>query len=188
MFFYDKLETDINANFIFGKFELNNVWLDNALSANSNFNNYQANVGATLGYRFGNDFSIKPFAGIQGYYEKQGKFKHDTLELTSQAYSSLVFDALAGLETRYIFDNGSFIFAKASVENKLYNSHKEVFMRIANENLKYENESYDSVINANLGARLLSTKSFKLDIEALFKRYDNGLDYFGGNLGVRFSF
>lgn len=29
--FYDRLETDINANFIFGKFELNNAWFDIAI-------------------------------------------------------------------------------------------------------------------------------------------------------------
>ena len=191
LFFYDELETDFNANFIFAKFELNNVWLDNALpNSNATFNNYQANVGATLGYRFGDSFSIKPFVGVQGYYEKQGKFKQESgLELTSEAYSAMIMDALAGLETRYILDNGSFIYAKASVENKLYNSHKEVFMRVAhNDTLTYENESYDNVINANLGARLLSTKSLNLDIEALYKHYDNGLDYFGGNLGVKFRF
>ena len=196
LFFYEKLETDFNTNFIYGKFELNNAWLDvlpwfslPSLNSSSNFNNYQANVGAVVGWRFGNNFSIKPFVGVQAYYENQGEFKQESgLELTSEAYSSLVFDALAGLETRYIFDNGSFIFAKASYENKLYNSHKEVFMRIADESLKYENESYDSVISANLGARLLSTKSFKLDIEALFKHYGNGVDYFGGNLGVRVRF
>ena len=191
LFFYDELETDFNANFIFAKFELNNVWLDNALpNSNATFNNYQANVGATLGYRFGDSFSIKPFVGVQGYYEKQGKFKQESgLELTSEAYSAMIMDALAGLETRYILDNGSFIYAKASVENKLYNSHKEVFMRVAhNDSLTYENESYESVISANLGARLLSTKSLKLDIETLYKHYDNGLSYFGGNLGVKFGF
>ena len=190
LFFYEKLETDINANFIFGKFELNNAWLDNALlNSNSKFNNYQANLGATLGYRFGESFSLKPFVGVQGYYEKQGEFKQESgLELTSETYSSLVFDALAGLETRYIFDNGSFIFAKASYENQLYNSHKEIFMRVAhNDTLTYENESYDNVINANIGARLLSTKNFKLDIEALFKHYGNGI-YFGGNLSAKVSF
>ena len=190
LFFYEKLETDINANFIFGKFELNNAWLDNALlNSNSKFNNYQANLGATLGYRFGESFSLKPFVGVQGYYEKQGEFNQESgLELTSETYSSLVFDALAGLETRYIFDNGSFIFAKASYENQLYNSHKEIFMRVAhNDTLTYENESYDNVINANIGARLLSTKNFKLDIEALFKHYGNGI-YFGGNLSAKVSF
>ena len=190
LFFYEKLETDINANFIFGKFELNNAWLDNALlNSNSKFNNYQANLGATLGYRFGESFSLKPFVGVQGYYEKQGEFNQESgLELTSETYSSLVFDALAGLETRYIFDNGSFIFAKASYENQLYNSHKEIFMRVAhNDTLTYENESYDNVINANIGARLLSTKNFKLDIEALFKHYGNGI-YFGGNLSAKISF
>lgn len=186
--FYDKLETDINANFIFAKFSLDNTWLDNALNSSSNFNNYQINLGAVAGWRFGDDLSVKPFAGLQTYYENQGEFKQDMLNLTSEAYSALVMDALVGVEGRYIFENGGFAFAKASYENKLYNSHKEVFMRVGTEALRYENESYDNVANLNLGARVLATKALKLDIEGLYKHYDNGLDYLGANLSVRLGF
>lgn len=186
--FYDKLETDINANFIFAKFSLDNTWLDNALNSSSNFNNYQINLGAVAGWRFGDDLSVKPFAGLQTYYENQGEFKQDMLNLTSEAYSALVMDAVVGVEGRYIFENGGFAFAKASYENKLYNSHKEVFMRVGTEALRYENESYDNVASLNLGARVLATKALKLDIEGLYKHYDNGVDYLGANLSVRLSF
>ncbi len=186
--FYDKLETDINANFIFAKFSLDNTWLDNGLNSSSNFNNYQINLGAVAGWRFGDDLSVKPFAGLQTYYENQGEFKQDMLNLTSETYSALVMDAVVGVEGRYIFENGGFAFAKASYENKLYNSHKEVFMRVGTEALRYENESYDNVANLNLGARVLATKALKLDIEGLYKHYDNGLDYLGANLSVRWSF
>lgn len=186
--FYDKLETDINANFIFAKFSLDNTWLDNGLNSSSNFNNYQINLGAVAGWRFGDDLSVKPFAGLQTYYENQGEFKQNMLNLTSEAYSALVMDALVGVEGRYIFENGGFAFAKASYENNLYNSHKEVFMRVGAEALRYENESYDNVANLNLGARVLATKALKLDIEGLYKHYDNGLDYLGANLSVRWNF
>lgn len=186
--FYDKLETDINANFIFAKFSLDNTWLDNALNSSSNFNNYQINLGAVAGWRFGDDLSVKPFAGLQTYYENQGEFKQDMLNLTSEAYSALVMDAVVGVEGRYIFENGGFAFAKANYENKLYNSHKEVFMRVGTEALRYENESYDNVASLNLGARVLATKALKLDIEGLYKHYDNGVDYLGANLSVRWSF
>ena len=186
--FYDKLETDINANFIFAKFSLDNTWLDNGLNSSSNFNNYQINLGAVAGWRFGDDLSVKPFASLQTYYENQGEFKQSALNLTSEAYSSFVMDALVGVEGRYIFENGGFAFAKASYENKLYNSHKEVFMRVGTDALRYENESYDNVASLNLGARVLATKALKLDIEGLYKHYDNGLDYLGANLSVRWSF
>lgn len=186
--FYDKLETDINANFIFAKFSLDNTWLDNGLNSISNFNNYQINLGAVAGWRFGDDLSVKPFAGLQTYYENQGEFKQDMLNLTSEAYSALVMDAVVGVEGRYIFENGGFAFAKASYENNLYNSHKEVFMRVGTEALRYENESYDNVASLNLGARVLATKALKLDIEGLYKHYDNGVDYLGANLSVRWSF
>ena len=186
--FYDKLETDINANFIFAKFSLDNAWLDNGLNSSSNFNNYQINLGAVAGWRFGDDLSVKPFASLQTYYENQGEFKQSALNLTSEAYSSFVMDALVGVEGRYIFENGGFAFAKASYENKLYNSHKEVFMRVGTEALRYENESYDNVASLNLGARVLATRALKLDIEGLYKHYDNGLDYLGANLSVRLSF
>lgn len=186
--FYDKLETDINANFIFAEFSLDNAWLDNGLNSSSNFNNYQINLGAVAGWRFGDDLSVKPFASLQTYYENQGEFKQSALNLTSEAYSSFVMDAVVGVEGRYIFENGGFAFAKASYENKLYNSHKEVFMRVGTDALRYENESYDNVASLNLGARVLATKALKLDIEGLYKHYDNGLDYLGANLSVRLSF
>lgn len=96
-----------------------------------------------------------------------------------------MFDALVGLERRYIFENGGFVFAKVSYENKLYNSHKEVFMRVGVEALRYENENYDNVINANLGARVLNIGSWKLDIEGIYRHYNNGLEFLCGNLSVK---
>ena len=74
------------------------------------------------------------------------------------------------------------------MKTKLYNSHKEVFMRVNNQRLEYENESYDNVIGANLGARVLNIGRWKLDIEGVYKHYNSGLNYFGGNLGVKRSF
>ena len=61
-------------------------------------------------------------------------------------------------------------------------------MRVGTEALRYENESYDNVASLNLGARVLATKALKLDIEGLYKHYDNGLDYLGAHLSVRLGF
>ena len=52
------------------------------------------------------------------------------LNLVSDAYSDFAGDILAGVEARYIFENGGFVFAKASYEQRLFNSRKEVFMRV----------------------------------------------------------
>ena len=185
---YGGLETDINLNFVLGAFDLDNSWLDSALNSSANFNNYQGNLGVSVGKRFGEDLSVKPYVGLQSYYESQDEFRFDALALKSDEYKATMFDALVGVEGRYIFESGGFVFARVSYENKLYNSHKEIFMRAGNEELKYDNESYDNVIGANLGARVLNIGSWKLDIEGIYKRYNNGLNFFGGNLGVKKSF
>ncbi len=187
--FASKAEFDINANFVLGKFSIDNAWLASEMSSSSNFNNYQANLGLVVGWRFGEKLSFKPFVGTQGYYEKQDEFKQDGgLGLASDAYNATTIDALAGVEARYIFENGGFGFVKFGYESKIHNSHKEVFMRVDNEQLVYENESYNSVMSGNLGFRVLSLDGLKLDIEGIYKRYDNGLNYFGGNVGVKFVF
>lgn len=187
--FYGGLETDINLNFLVGNFDLDNSWAqDSSLNSNAHFSNYQTNLGVVVGKRFGESLSVKPFVGVQGYYETQDEFLLAGLNMQSEAYNATMFDALVGLEGRYIFENGGFVFAKASYENKLYNSHKEVFMRVANQRLEYENESHDNVIGANLGARVLNIGRWKLDIEGVYKHYNSGLNYFGGNLGVKRSF
>ncbi len=187
--FYGGLETDINLNFLLGAFEVDNSWVqDSTLDSSANFNNYQGNLGVSVGKRFGENLSVKPYLGLQSYYESQDKFTFDALALHSEAYKAAMFDGLVGVEGRYIFENGSFIFARASYENKLYNSHKEVFMRAGNEQLEYELESYDNVIGANIGARVLNIGRWKLDIEGIYKHYNNGLNFYGGNVGVKFAF
>ncbi len=155
--FASKAEFDINANFVLGKFAIDNVWLASEMSSSSNFNNYQANLGLVAGWRFGEALSFKPFVGVQGYYEKQDDFTQEGgLGLASEAYNATTMDALAGLEGRYIFENGGFGFVKFSYESKIHNSHKEFFMRVDNEQLEYENESYGSVMSANVGFRVFS--------------------------------
>ncbi len=202
------MEIDTNANFIYGKFTLSNAYSDAALAglnADADFSNYELNLGANGGYRFNGlgaeNFSLKPFVGVQLYYDKQGEFtQNGGLNLTSDAYSDFAGDILAGVEARYIFDNGGFVFAKASYEQRLFNSRKEVFMRVDGANggasgsgssggeLRFENETFNGFFAANVGGRVLSLDKWKLDLEAQYKRYDNGLNYFGGNLSVRYAF
>lgn len=188
--FFGALEADFNANFLLGKFELENAWIsDSSLNSTANFSNYQGNLGTVLGYRFGENLSFKPFLGAQFYYEKQDEFSQNGgLGLVSDGYSSTMIDALIGGEARYIFDSGAFAFVKMSYENRLHDAHKEHFVRLGNENLRYENESYDNLINANLGAQLNISESFKISAEAFYKHYNTGLNYFGGNLGFKFGF
>ncbi len=189
LFFLEKLETDISLGFLLGAFELNNTWKNSTLEDSSaNFNNYQGNLGVNVGWRFGENLSFKPYLGLQAYYEKQDKFHFDNLQLFSDEYSASLIDGLVGVEGRYVFENGGFIFAMATFQNKFHNSHNEVFMRIADTELSYENERYDNIIGANIGARVLSTQHFKLDLEGIYKHYNTGLNYYGGSLSLRFAF
>ncbi len=190
LFFLEKLETDINLNFLLGAFKLDNTWNSNSgvESSKANFNNYQGNLGVSVGWRFGENLSFKPYLGLQGHYERQDEFHFDNLQLYSEAYNTGLLDGLVGVEGRYIFEGGNFIFVGASFQNKLYNSHREVFMRVADNEISYENERYDSIIGANIGARVLNLGAFKLDVEGVYKHYNTGLNYYGGSLSVRVGF
>ena len=189
-YFYKNLESDISANALLGLFSVDNKWLaDESLSSSSTFNNYQANLGLVLGPRFGDKASFKPFLGVQNYFEAQDAFSQKGgLGLESKAYSSYILDAVVGLETRYIFDEAAFAFAKLSYEGKIYNTHKEIFMRLGNENFSYENESYKNALSLNLGIEIFALERTRINAELLYKHYNTGLDYYGGNLLLKYNF
>ena len=188
--FYDKFEVDLGADLTFGKFSIENSWFDDSeMNFNAKFGNYQANLNAILGYRFGENFSIKPFAGARALFEKQDSFRQNGgLNLQSKAYNEFIFGALFGFETRYILENGAFIFAKASYET--LNAGKNENFRLQNEILSYEN--YKNTTNLSIGGRIFTKdfgdNSLKIDIEALYQHYDDGLNAFGGNVFVRWQF
>ncbi|WP_185908651.1 autotransporter outer membrane beta-barrel domain-containing protein [Campylobacter troglodytis] len=187
---YGILESDFNVNFLLGDFEVDNKWLEeSSLDSSSSFNNYQANLGLVFGTRFGEKASFKPFLGVQNYFESQEGFKQDGgLGLESKAYNAYVLDALVGFEARYNFYDSAFAFAKFSYENKLYNSHKQVFMRVENEELSYENETHKNAVSVNLGMELFALGALRLNGELLYKHYNTGLDYYGGNLLLKYKF
>ena len=193
--FNDKMEADLSANVMMGLFDINNAWLANSsMNSNSNFNNYQGSFSTLLGYRFGEAFSVKPFVGAEVLFEKQDGFtqKNGTLNIRGKAYNELIIGGIIGVETRYVFENGAFVFAKASVEN--FNEEKNERFMISTLNgtepLRYE--SYKNVINVNLGGRIFTKdfgdNSLKIDIEALYQHYDDNLNAFGGNVLVRWKF
>ena len=184
--FYGKIEVDLSADLIWGKFSVENSWFDDStMNFNAKFGNYQANLGAILGYRFGEKFSVKPFAGVQIKAEKQDEFRQNGgLNLQSKAYNGFVFGGVAGLEARYIFENGAFIFAKASYE-KFNEPVNENFI-LKNETLRYKN--YDNIANVSVGGRIFSTNSFKIDLQGLYQRYNDGLNALGGNVAFRWHF
>lgn len=186
--FYGKVEADLGVDLIFGKFNAKNSWFDDeTMNLNADFNAYQADLHAILGYRFGESLSLKPFAGVQTHFERQDSFRQNSgLNLQAEAYNNFVFGALLGLETRYIFKNDAFTFAKVCYES-FGRGAKQNFM-IKEVALSYENESYKNVVNISVGARIFTTKSFKIDIEALYQHYNDDLSAFGGNVAVRWNF
>ena len=196
-------------NFVLGMFDLENSWANAAaLNSKASFNDYEFNLGATGGYRFdelgeseaARAFSVKPFAGLQLYYNNQGSYKLDTLGLGVDSVSDFKMDILAGAEARYAFKNGNFAYLKLGYEQKLFNTAKDISVNVLGASgasassgasggaLTYDNEAYDGFFAANLGGRVLSLNSWRLDIEGVFKHFDSGLNYFGGNLSVRWAF
>lgn len=184
---YGIYETEFNANLLFGSFTIDNKWTERSLNSSSKFNNYELNLGLVAGARYGKKLSFKPFVGVQNYGQRQDGFV-GILGFESKAYNAYILDGVLGVQMQYVRNAFSSVYGKVSFERRLYNTHKFVFLRSGDNELKYENQSYESVVSAALGAQLLTYKRFKLNAEGFLRHYDTGLNYYGGSLVMRYSF
>ena len=184
---YGIYETEFNANLLFGSFTIDNKWTEKSLNSSSKFNNYELNLGLLAGARYGKKLSFKPFVGVQNYGQRQDGFV-GILGFESKAYNAYILDGVLGVQMQYVRSAFSSVYGKVSFERRLYNTHKFVFLRSGENELKYENQSYESVVSAALGAQLLTYKRFKLNAEGFLRHYDTGLNYYGGSLVMRYSF
>lgn len=184
---YGIYETEFNANLLFGSFTIDNKWTEKSLNSSSKFNNYELNLGLLAGARYGKKLSFKPFVGVQNYGQRQDGFV-GILGFESKAYNAYILDGVLGVQMQYVRSTFSSVYGKVSFERRLYNTHKFVFLRSGENELKYENQSYESVVSAALGAQLLTYKRFKLNAEGFLRHYDTGLNYYGGSLVMRYRF
>ena len=184
---YGIYETEFNANLLFGSFTIDNKWTERSLNSSSKFNNYELNLGLVAGARYGKKLSFKPFVGVQNYGQRQDGFV-GILGFESKAYNAYILDGVLGVQMQYVRSAFSSVYGKVSFERRLYNTHKFVFLRSGENELKYENQSYESVVSAALGAQLLTYKRFKLNAEGFLRHYDTGLNYYGGSLVMRYGF
>lgn len=184
---YGIYETEFNANLLFGSFTIDNKWTEESLNSSSKFNNYELNLGLVAGARYGKKLSFKPFVGVQNYGQRQDGFV-GILGFESKAYNAYILDGVLGVQMQYVRSAFSSVYGKVSFERRLYNTHKFVFLRSGENELKYENQSYESVMSAALGAQMLTYKRFKLNAEGFLRHYDTGLNYYGGSLVMRYSF
>lgn len=184
---YGIYETEFNANLLFGSFTIDNKWTEQSLNSSSKFNNYELNLGLLAGARYGKKLSFKPFVGVQNYGQRQDGFV-GILSFESKAYNAYILDGVLGVQMQYVRSAFSSVYGKVSFERRLYNTHKFVFLRSGENELKYENQSYESVVSAALGAQLLTYKRFKLNAEGFLRHYDTGLNYYGGSLVMRYRF
>ena len=184
---YGIYETEFNANLLFGSFTIDNKWTERSLNSSSKFNNYELNLGLVAGARYGKKLSFKPFVGVQNYGQRQDGFV-GILGFESKAYNAYILDGVLGVQMQYVRSAFSSVYGKVSFERRLYNTHKFVFLRSGENELKYENQSYESVVSAALGAQLLTYKRFKLNAEGFLRHYDTGFNYYGGSLVMRYRF
>ena len=184
---YGIYETEFNANLLFGSFTIDNKWTEKSLNSSSKFNNYELNLGLVAGARYGKRLSFKPFVGVQNYGQRQDGFV-GILGFESKAYNAYILDGVLGVQMQYVRSAFSSVYGKVSFERRLYNTHKFVFLRSGDNELKYENQSYESVVSAALGAQLLTYKRFKLNAEGFLRHYDTGFNYYGGSLVMRYRF
>lgn len=188
---YSVLELAANANLALGFFKINNQWQNMPeFASKAHFSNYQFNLGLLGGVKLeGEKLSFKPFVGVQNYFEFQEGFKQSGgLGLESKAYNAYIIDGVLGLKTSYVYNEFASFFVQFNFENRLYNTHKEVFMRILDDELKYENQSYDNILGVHLGTQIFTYYRFNLDAELLYKHYNSGLNYFGGSLLFKYHF
>lgn len=188
---YSVFEMSMNANLLAGVFKIKNEWQEQSevLNSTANFGDYQLNLGLIVGAKLGKRLSFKPFVGIQNYVEMREKFKQNGgLGIESKGYNAYIIDGVLGVEGRYVFNEFASVFGKFSFEERLYNTHKEIFMWAFNNELKYDNASYDNALSLNLGTQIYTWYDFNLDAELLYKHYNNGLNYFGGNLILKYAF
>ena len=187
---YGILELEANANLLAGVFELKNEWAQTPqLNSTANFGDYQVNLGFIAGAKLGKRLSFKPFAGIQNYFELRDDFKQKGgLQIKGEGYNAYIVDGVLGIEGRYIFDELASIFGKFSFEERLLNTHKEMLMWAFGNELKYDNESYKNALSVSVGTQILTWYDFNLDAELSYKRYNNGLNYFGGSLMFKYAF
>ncbi len=184
---YGIYETEFNANLLFGSFTIDNKWTEQSLNSSSKFNNYELNLGFVAGARYGKKLSFKPFVGVQNYGQRQDGFV-GILGFESKAYNAYILDGVLGVQMQYVRSAFSSVYGKVSFERRLYNTHKFVFLRSGENELKYENQSYESVVSAAFGAQLLTYKRFKLNAEGFLRHYDTGLNYYGGSLVMKYRF
>lgn len=188
---YSVFEMSMNANLLAGVFKIKNEWQEQSgvLNSTANFGDYQLNLGLIVGAKLGKRLSFKPFVGIQNYVEMREKIKQNGgLGIESKGYNAYIIDGVLGVEGRYVFNEFASVFGKFSFEERLYNTHKEIFMWAFNNELKYDNASYDNALSLNLGTQIYTWYDFNLDAELLYKHYNNGLNYFGGNLILKYAF
>ena len=187
---YSVFELETNANLLAGIFKLKNEWANTAvLNSTASFGDYQLNLGLIAGAKLGKRLSFKPFAGIQNYFEFREGFKQDGgLQIESKGYNAYIIDGVLGVEGRYIFNELVSIYGKFSFEERLYNTHKEMLMWAFDNELRYDNKSYDNALSLSVGTQILTWYDFNLDAELLYKHYNNGLNYFGGSFMLKYAF
>ncbi|MCX2683030.1 autotransporter outer membrane beta-barrel domain-containing protein [Campylobacter sp. MIT 21-1685] len=190
--FYSNYESELKASVLAGKFDISreyNAAVGTVLNTSeAEFNAYQVNLGGNIGYRFGEELSFKPYIGLEHYIDMQKAFKEDGgLGLQSRGYTHYLLALALGSELKYEKER-YFYYAKLHYENKLYNSHKSVFFEFDRGNrLRYTNE-YDNTLSLILGTQLFVYSGLRLNIEALYRNYSSGVNFFGGNLLFKYVF
>jgi len=186
---FDAYESEFKASALAGKFDVQRQYSTTLLNySKADFNAYQINLGANIGYRFGERISFKPYVGLEHYLDIQDSFSENGgLGLHSKGYTHYLLALALGAEMKYEFDT-MFYYAKAHYENKLYKSHKSIFFEFdGGTKLRYANE-YDNTLTLSLGTQIFTYDKLKFNIEALYRYYSSGMNFYGGNFLVKYSF
>ncbi|WP_147288662.1 MULTISPECIES: hypothetical protein [unclassified Helicobacter] len=110
-------EIDLSANGAFGSIQNKQEFKDALTSTQNKANISHVGLEGSIGYRFGDGLSFKPFVGVGGGMYAQGGME-SVLGFYSEDFKGAHYEALGGVEVRARFYKGSIV-ASVLVEQPL---------------------------------------------------------------------
>ena len=189
-FTYDNIETDIGV-YATAAFSDNTQEYKIAgplSNADSSYEFYSGELEAIVGYRFGDEFSIKPYIGVNNSYNYRTGIKQNggvLMRADSQKYYAL--DGIFGAEAQYNLQSG-YVYGKLEHYRTLYYSNDSMKFRLGNSDMIELLMDKDFKTTASLGFMYYYNEFINLGLETMYSIYNGGLKNYGGSLMFKYLF
>ncbi|MDD6055642.1 MAG: autotransporter outer membrane beta-barrel domain-containing protein, partial [Helicobacteraceae bacterium] len=189
-FTYDNIETDIGV-YATAAFSDNTQEYKIAgilSNADSSYEFYSGELEAIVGYRFGDEFSIKPYIGVNNSYNYRTGIKQNggvLMRADSQKYYAI--DGILGAEAQYNLQSG-YVYGKLEHYRTLYYSNDSMKFRLGNSDMIELLMDKDFKTTASLGFMYYYNEFINLGLETMYSIYNGGLKNYGGSLMFKYLF